>query len=351
MKTCAEIYEDMLAVFAEKTGFAMDGTADLAVRLYAAAAQLETLYAYCDWALNQSFPQTAAGAYLEGHGALRGITRKAGGRAAGVLRFSIGEARADAVAVPAGTVCTTAGLVRFVTTEQTVIAAGSLYADAPAQAEETGVMGNAPAGTVTYLTQAPAGVTACTNPSAFSGGAGAEDDESLRARILSSFARLPNGANRAYYEERVRAHNGVGGVTVTPRVDGVGTVGIVVAGTAGLPDAALVTEIQKDLDAVREIAVDVRVSAPTAVAVPVTASLWPKDGVPFAEAKAAAESALGGFFTGARLGKPVYLAELGSVLFGTGLLKNYQLTEPAADTAVTASELPQLGAVALTEGG
>ena len=37
MKTCEEIYQEMLALFAEKTGFAMDGTADLAVRLYAAA--------------------------------------------------------------------------------------------------------------------------------------------------------------------------------------------------------------------------------------------------------------------------------------------------------------------------
>ena len=38
MKEIAEIYGQMLETFEEKTGFAMDDTADLAVRLYAAAA-------------------------------------------------------------------------------------------------------------------------------------------------------------------------------------------------------------------------------------------------------------------------------------------------------------------------
>ena len=73
MKEIDELYGKMLAVFEEKTGFTMDDTADLAVRLYAAAAQIQTLYAYSDWAINQSFPQTATGEYLDYHAALRGI--------------------------------------------------------------------------------------------------------------------------------------------------------------------------------------------------------------------------------------------------------------------------------------
>mgnify|MGYP000196372735 CR=1 FL=1 len=89
MKEVEELYGKMLAVFEEKTGFTMDDTADLAVRLYAAAAQIQSLYAYSDWAMNQSFPQTATGEYLDYHAALRGITRKAGTRASGILRFKI----------------------------------------------------------------------------------------------------------------------------------------------------------------------------------------------------------------------------------------------------------------------
>ena len=36
MKTCKELYQEMLDLYTEKTGFEMDGAADLAVRLYAA---------------------------------------------------------------------------------------------------------------------------------------------------------------------------------------------------------------------------------------------------------------------------------------------------------------------------
>ena len=45
MKEVEELYGKMLAVFEGKTGFTMDDTADLAVRLYAAAAQIQSLYA------------------------------------------------------------------------------------------------------------------------------------------------------------------------------------------------------------------------------------------------------------------------------------------------------------------
>lgn len=118
MKTCQEIYEEMAAEYARQTGFQMDVQADLAVRLYAAAAQIESLYAYCDWVLRQSFPQEATGESLDRHAALRGLTRKEGVCAQGSLRFSVGEARSDDVTVPVGTVCSTAGLVRFVTTKK-----------------------------------------------------------------------------------------------------------------------------------------------------------------------------------------------------------------------------------------
>lgn len=195
MKEVEELYGKMLAVFEEKTGFTMDDTADLAVRLYAAAAQIQSLYAYSDWAMNQSFPQTATGEYLDYHAALRGITRKAGTRASGILRFKIDQALEDNLPISAGTVCTTAGLVRFVTTHDGAIAAGGLYADIPAEAESVGASGNVGAETITVLTRAPEGVSGVLNPRAFTGGSGAESDDDLRARVLDSFIRLPNGAN------------------------------------------------------------------------------------------------------------------------------------------------------------
>lgn len=350
MKEIAEIYGQMLETFEEKTGFAMDDTADLAVRLYAAAAQLQALYIYADWALTQSFPQCAAGQYLDYHAQLRGITRKSGHKAEGVLRFRLESARQDALTIPAGVVCTTAGLVRFVTTEEGVIPAGALYADVAAEAEAVGTAGNVPAQSVTFLTKAPTGVSGVTNPAAFQGGSGDEDDESLRERILDSFLRLPNGANAVFYELRALSHKGVDAVRVIPRDRGIGTVGVVVAAPDGAPKQALLDEIQQDLDSVREIAVDVQVMAPELQSVDVTVKLWPKQKTSFADASAAVQTALRAFFTGSLLGRAVYRAQLGKAVLDTGMVENYQIVEPAADIAENARALPQLGTLTILEG-
>lgn len=349
MKQASQIYEQMLQVFEEKTGFRMQDTADLAVRLYAAAGQIETLYAYADWALVQSFPQTATGKYLDYHAQLRGVTRTAGKKALGTLRFAIDAALLEDLPIAAGTVCTTAGLVRFVTTQDAVIAAGNRYADVPAQAEQPGASGNVPAGSIVWMTKAPTGVAAVTNPEAFTGGSEEEQDDALRQRVLESYSRLPNGANAAFYEQRALSHAGAAAVTVLPRHRGIGTVGVVVATADGEPDAALIDEIQEDLSAAREIAVDVSVMPPECRNVDVSIRLKPKSGTDFEQASQAVGQALRAYFTGSLLGKSVYRAALGNLVYGTQTVENYSIVSPAADIAGDKTVLPRLGTLTLTE--
>ena len=75
MKTVDEIFEEMLACFGEKTGVELEAGCDLAVRLYAAAAQVYALYVQADWVARQAFPQTAEGEYLDLHAQLRSLER------------------------------------------------------------------------------------------------------------------------------------------------------------------------------------------------------------------------------------------------------------------------------------
>ena len=350
MMQAEEIFEKMMGTYQEKTGLALTRSSDMAVRLYAAAAQIESLYVYGQWVLDQSFPQTAAGTYLDAHAQLRGLSRKTGTKAEGVLRFSLPAARQSDVTVEAGTVCASTGLVRFVTTEEGVIPAGSLTCDVAAEAESAGAGGNTGAGTITVMTQPPAGIGGCTNPEAFTGGSDPEEDEALRARILESYSRLPNGVNSAFYKKQALSHEGVEAAVVLPRHKGTGTVGVVIAGPGGQTSQELVQQVQAEMDAVREIGTDVEVSAPETVTVTVSAVVWPKDNVSFDKAKAAAEAAIRGLFTGGLLGKPVYTAELGNRIYNTGLVKSYQLLSPAADTACTQVQLPVCGTVTVTEG-
>ena len=349
MKEWTEIYEQMRGTFAQRAGFVPSEGCDSAVRLYALAAELQSLLMQADWVLDQSFPQTAQGTYLDYHAETRGITRAAAEKAVGTLRFAAADKVTATCPIEKGAVCMTAEGVRFETTEDAAIAVGSQWADVPAQAVEAGAGGNVIAGTVTLLSAMPVGVVQCTNPAAFSGGCDAESDEALRGRVLASYQRLPNGANAAYYEQEAMRYPGVAAAKAVGRARGIGTVNVVIATHAGVPDAALLAAVETDLQKKREIAVDVKVLAPAVETVAVTAALKAAPGYTFAEAKAGAQSALEALFTGELLGKSVTTARLLTLLCGVEGVENVHLTAPAADVAVGSTELPMLGTVTISE--
>ena len=183
----------------------------------------------------------------------------------------------------------------------------------------------------------------------FRSGEDAENDESLRARILDTFRRLPNGANAAFYETEAMGFPGVAAAKAIGRARGVGTVDVYVATTAGIPDETLTAAIQESLDAKREIAVDLQVKAPTAKNVDVRIALNAKDGVSFAEVRPRAEGVLRSYFSGARLARPVLLSELYAALHEVKGIGNYRVLAPAADIPASDTVLPVLGALNVTE--
>ena len=343
MKTTEEIYQQMAAAFARETGAEVGANGELAVRLYAVAAEIYALYVQSEWVARQCFPQTAEGEYLDRHAQLRGLERKEASRAEGLARFSVDEAAGTDIAIEAGTVCMTAGQVRFETVEYGVIPAGQLWADIPARAVEPGVSGNIGAGSLLTMAVPPVGVSRCGNLFPFSGGSNEETDESLRARVLDSFRRLPNGANSAYYEQEAMSFEEVAAVEVLPRARGIGTVDVVVATLAGVPEAELLALLQDHFEQRREIAVDVRVRAPETVAVDVTVQVACEDSQDQETVLGRVRDAVSAWFDGRRLGRDVLLAQLSSMVFGTEGVSNCVLTAPAADIPAACDQLPVLG--------
>ena len=288
-------------------------------------------------------PQTAEGEFLDRHAQLRGITRKEAAPATGVIRFTAGETADAARTIPVGTVCMTAGRVRFETTEEGAIQPGELTADVPAQAAEAGSAGNVAAGSVVVMAVAPAGVAACTNPEPCTGGADRETDEGLRERVMDSFRRLPNGANAAFYQQEALSFPEVAAATVVARPRGVGTVDVFLATAAGLPDSGLLEQVAAHLEERREIAVDVQVKAPEVRTVDVSVQVAARPGADFDTVRQAVESAVRGWFDGRLLGQSVLRAQLGALIFGVEGVENYAIFAPAADVAVAADVLPVLG--------
>ena len=347
-KNIDTIYSEMLAAFSEKSGYLPHSSCDLAARLYAAAAQLQALYHQARWVLDQSFPQTAQGAYLDQHAALRGLSRAVATRAAGVLRFGVSAAASGDLPIDAGTVCMTADGVRFATTEDAVLAEGELYVDVPALAVEPGRAGNVAAGAVTIMAAMPVGIRACTNPEAFSGGDDLESDDALRRRLLDTYLRLPNGANAAYYEQSAMSFPQVAAAAVVSRPRGVGSVDVVVATAAGVPDEELLAELQAYFEKRREIAVDVLVRAPETENVNVTVQIQTAANRDGETVRQNVEGAIRGWFNGQRLGQNILRAKLGQLIYELDGVENYALTAPAADVTVEHDVLPRLNSLSVT---
>ena len=349
MKTIDEIYREMLACFGEETGLEPREGTDLSARMYALAAQVYALYVQADWVTRQAFPQTAEGEYLDYHAQLRSLERKPALPAQGTVRFTAGEAAQSDRSIPQGTVCMTAGLVRFATTQAAVLPAGALTVDVPVQALEPGTAGNVSAQTVVSMAVAPMGIASCTNPQAFAGGADGEGDEELRARILDTFRRLPNGANAAFYEQGALSFDQVAAAVVIPKPRGLGSVDVIVSTLAGTPGEELLEQLQDYFEQRREIAVDVQVKAPTPVTVNVAVQVKAKGGWDKTQVLDQVEETLEGWFDGKLLGQDVLLARLGSLIYGCDGVENYAVSAPAADLAVDADELPVLGTLSVEE--
>lgn len=349
IKTVEEIYREMCGTFEARTGRQPRDDGDMAVRLYAAAAQIYSLYVYNEWVSNQCFPQTATGEYLDYHGQIRGLTRKSALNARGNIQFSIPAALKGDVQIEAGTVCMTGTGLRFETTENGMILAGKRSCSIPAKAQEAGEAGNVAAGTIVFMTAAPVGVSNCENISAFTGGADEEDDESFRARILSSFRQLPNGANTAYYEKEALGIDGVTGVRVLPKRRGLGTVDVIITGEDGIPTEGLLSTVSKRFEETREICVDVDVQPPKAVSLSVTAKIDVAEGYTFEEVSGKVTEAIRDYFNGSLLGENVLRAKLGNVIFGVEGVSNYSLLAPGSDLEVKEDELPRAGTIRINK--
>lgn len=155
VKTVEEIYQEMLSAYGEKTGWPRQRGVICPPGLYACAAQVFSLYVQAGWVARQAFPQTAEGEYLDRHAQLRGLERKEPVAARGVVRFSGEISENTDRPIPAGTVCMTAGLIRFETIEDGLLAAGQAHVDVPVQALVPGISGNVAAGTILSMAVAP----------------------------------------------------------------------------------------------------------------------------------------------------------------------------------------------------
>jgi len=184
------------------------------------AASTDDDLAFLDWLALQLFPFSAASEYLERWASAKGLSRRAATTAAGTVTLS---GTPTYVALIGTQLQTAGGLAVMLSVDATIGGDGTVVAAARAVAG--GRDGNLVPGVPLTFVGTPAGFgDSAVVTAAFTGGADAEADSSLRARTLRAMAQPSFGGNRNDWENAALKVVGVTRVFTAPAVPTPGAV-------------------------------------------------------------------------------------------------------------------------------
>lgn len=323
---------------------ATGGDSDHYVRASAVAAAVESLHQHIWWLARQHFPDTADPDYLERQAALYGLSRKPAATATGTVALT----GTPATVVSAGLLLQTANGQQYELTENTAIGGGGTV-NVAAWALLSGPDANlSPADPLTIVV--PVVGIASAVVVTLDGGDVAEDDTSLRARLLERMRNAPAGGNSADYVRWATEVAGVGQAWCFGGRRGLGTVDVAIMAPDGLPSAGLLEAVEDYIEEHRPVTSDVLVLQPDLVAVNITATVL-LSGVSIASAQASAAVAISAYIAQLAPGDTVYKSRISAAIQDVPGVVNVVVTAPAADvvTAVDALhlELAQMGSVTL----
>ena len=199
-------------------------------------------------ALQMMFPQFATGIYLEWHGAPYRIFRRGATRATEIVKV---ESKKEGQEIPKGVIVYTLGddtesAKEYRTTENAIIENGSALI--PIEAVEKGAIGNTAAQTIVGA-QSGYEIDSVINYQPVTGGFEAENDESLRGRILSRIALAPLSGARRDYERWAKEVDGVGDVIVQPLWAGPQTVRVLITDNSNeIANEDLIRRVKEYID-------------------------------------------------------------------------------------------------------
>ncbi len=312
---------------------------DTKVVLRVIAGVSHELYSAIEYGRKQLFTQTAETAYLERRGLLFGIVRRQASRAAGAVQFTW----AFQVEIPRGTLLQTATGAQYETT-----AAVSSDGTAAVRSVEAGAGYDLAVGAELSLVSAIAGVSGATVTVAVEGGADAETDEELRARVLARTQTPPRQGTKEDFVAWAQEVEGVGKAWCYPREMGDGTVTVRFLDSDGaIPDSALVAKVQEHIETVASVLCKVYVQAPVEQKADFTLSITPDN----LTVRTAAKKALASLFKKeAEPGGTIYLSHVHAALSAASGETDHKITLPADDiVAQSDSFIPVLGEVTWTD--
>lgn len=311
------------------------------------------------------FPMFAYGEWLDYHAQIRGISRRPATASSGTLQLTVTKN----TNIPVGSQFSTASVdgqpsVVFETTQEKFnLPEGTT--EVSVKCTQTGTVGNVIAGTVIFKLSQLSGVTAVTNPEAITGGTEEEDDDSLRARIVSldQSQSVSYVGSVADYKRWSLEVPGVGGVTVIPAQDDSGLVTLVITDSNGDPANEEICQnvydyIMSPADPeLRLTAPNVKLSVipPTITELSISATVEVGTGSSLEAIKTAFLEAVQAYLDTARSDGEVRYTQIGKILAGVPGVYDYDaltLNSGTTNISITNTQLPQVtnDSVLLTQG-
>jgi uncharacterized phage protein gp47/JayE len=292
------------------------------------------LYLYQGYIMNELFPDTSVD-NLDRHAGIWGLTRIPSQAATG----SIAWTGSNGTVLASGILLTDQFGNSYLTTDGLTVSGGS--ATLTLTAVSGGAQGNLATGAVLTPVSPVAGMaaTAAVASPGLSGGAPAESDTALRARLLQRIRERGRGGNNADYVNWCEAaSSAVAYVQAIPQWYGAGSVGIFLAGAGPSalsgPEVATVSAYLGALFApggVAPVTAYVAVFGATLYTLNATVHLNPDTSTIRAAATAAFQAWVE---TDAQIGGTMYVARMDAALEGASGEFSHDRTLPAADVVL-----------------
>ncbi|MBP2314891.1 baseplate J/gp47 family protein [Azospirillum soli] len=312
---------------------------DLEVQARVQAAALHSLYGFIDYVARQILPPTADTDVLERHAAWWGIARKPATAASGLTTLMA----AEGTVIPAGTVLQRIGAGDYRSAAEAVALSG--VASVEVEAAFTGTLGNLPAGARLQLVSPIAGAQGVATVVEVSGGADAETDADLLARLQDRVRQPPHGGNRHDYEAWALEVPGVTRAWVYRHRQGLGTVGIafVMDGRVSIiPTPDEVAAVQAYIDERRPVTSEAVVFAPIPDPLNLTIRVSPDS----TAVREAVEAELRDFVAReAEPGGTLHLSRLREAISSAAGEFRHELIAPLAEVVASAGHIAVPGAI------
>ena len=328
-------------------------------RTMAGAAHL--LYGFISFIAQNVLIDTARTEWLVRHASIWGIARNAATFAQGTVTIQVlvsgsqgSVAVPSNIVIPEGTVLQRADGALFLTDAEVTLLAGTatvgnpISATAAITAQVAGILGNSETGMpFTFASPpSPIALTVIADSPGISGGAEAETDDALRARVLLRVQEPPMGGTAQDYVAWALEVAGVTRVWVFAGELGAGTVVVrfVRDNDVGsiIPDANEVQDVQDHLDIERPVTAAVTVVAPISAPIDMTIAVAP-DTQAIRDAIVTELEDM--FLRDSSPGVTIRLSRISEAISIASGEFRHELTVPSADVTHTQAELPELGTI------